>query len=62
MTRWSKAQLKDDGRKRVNVQVRLSADIVKIVDHIGWEMGWFRTQTIERLLRDAIKPYAVQIS
>ncbi len=45
---------------KVLVQVRLSDELVKDVDHLSIEWGLYRNETMERLLREALDTYKKQ--
>lgn len=42
---------------RTLVQVRIDSDVVKAVDHVAVDLGLFRNQTMERLLKEALAAY-----
>ena len=46
--------------RKVPVQVKLSVDLVKEIDHLSVEWGMYRVEAMERLLREAIEPYRRQ--
>lgn len=48
------------GSAKVLVQVRLSEDLVKDVDHLSVEWNLYRNETVEKLLREAIDTYKKQ--
>ena len=46
--------------RKVLVQVKLNSDLVKDVDHLSVEWDFYRTQAVEKLLREAIQVYKNQ--
>lgn len=48
--------------RRILVQIRLSEQLVKEVDHLAVDWGKYRSEAIERLLQEAIEKYSDQKS